>query len=123
MFTGRLKSMARTRHGRFAIVRVDLQRGVHSHCKALFSGMKGLLGGVTSSVANDQDMVAEQIHSVADEHDVLVPVHELQSKTTLILNRTSSAKRAQPSLLTEPDKQKTAEQIVTPGLHPWCPQR
>ena len=70
----------RTRHGRFAIVRIDLQRGMHPHCKALLSGVEGLLGGVASSVANDENVVTEQIYSVADEHDVLVPVHELHKQ-------------------------------------------
>ena len=95
---GPLMIVGRTRHGRFAVVRIDLQRGMHPHCKALLSGVEGLLGGVTSSVANDKNVVAEQIHSVADEHDVLVPVHELH-KVIAILFRIKFAayRRAQPS--------------------------
>ena len=69
-----------TWHGGLAIVWVDLQRCMHANCKALLCCMESLLRGVASCVADDHDVVAEEIHSVADEHDVLIPVHELYSK-------------------------------------------
>ena len=69
-----------TWHGGFAIVRVDLQGGMHANCKSLLCCMESLLGGVAPCVANDQDVVAEEIHGMADKHDVLIPVHELHSR-------------------------------------------
>ena len=53
---------------------------MHANCKALQCCMESLLGGVAPCVANDQDVVAEEIHSMADKHDVLIPVHELHSR-------------------------------------------
>ncbi len=53
---------------------------MHANCKALLGCMESLLGGVTASVANDKDMVAEEVYCMADEHDVLVPIHELQER-------------------------------------------
>ena len=69
-----------TWHGGLAIVGVDLQGGMHANRKALLCCMESLLGGVAPCVADDQDVVAEEIHSMADQHYVLIPVHELHSK-------------------------------------------
>ena len=53
---------------------------MHANCKALLCCMESLLGGVAAGVANDQDVVAEEVHSMADKHDVLIPIHELHSR-------------------------------------------
>ena len=60
-----------------AVVRVDLQRGVHAHRETLFRGVQGLPRAVAARVAHHRELATERVHGVRDEHDVLVPAHEL----------------------------------------------
>ena len=61
----------------FAVVRVDVEGGVHPDGEPLLGGVDGFSGGVASGVADDFDACAEAVDGVAYEHDVLVPAHEL----------------------------------------------
>ncbi|GER27166.1 phosphotyrosine protein phosphatases superfamily protein, partial [Striga asiatica] len=58
-------------------VKPSREGGVHADGKALLGCMDGLAGRVASGVADDFDRGAEAVDRVADEHDVLVPRHEL----------------------------------------------
>lgn len=53
-----------------AIVRIDLQCCIHSHCKALLCGMQGFTRAVTASVANHSQLAAIGVDSVGNEHDL-----------------------------------------------------
>ena len=64
-------------HGGLAVVRVDLERGVHADVEPLLRGVERLPCAVASGVADDLDVSAKSVHGVRDEHDVLVPRHEL----------------------------------------------
>eukprot|EP00976_Prorocentrum_cordatum_P046809 945866-Prorocentrum_minimum.AAC.10 len=66
-----------TGEGRLAVVGVDLQGGVHADREPLLRGVHRLLGGVGPCVADDVQMVAVGVCSVRDEHDVLVPSHQM----------------------------------------------
>eukprot|EP00212_Chloropicon_laureae_P007648 CAMPEP_0197494824 /NCGR_PEP_ID=MMETSP1311-20131121/32534_1 /TAXON_ID=464262 /ORGANISM="Genus nov. species nov., Strain RCC856" /LENGTH=340 /DNA_ID=CAMNT_0043040267 /DNA_START=74 /DNA_END=1097 /DNA_ORIENTATION=+ len=63
--------------GSLAIVRVNLERGVHANVESLLGRVHRLARGVTAGVADDLDVAPEGVHRVRDEHDVLVPRHEL----------------------------------------------
>ena len=69
------------------VVRVDLQRAVHSHSKALLRRVQRLARRVGPSVADDQQALlalpvsplapSERVDRVRDQHHVLVPAHQL----------------------------------------------
>lgn len=62
---------------RFAIVWVDLQRCMHANCKTLLCRVQRLPGGVAASIAYDLQLIAKAVDCVCDQHDVLIPTHQL----------------------------------------------
>ncbi len=56
---------------------VDLQRGVHPDGKTLLRRMQRLARAVAARVADDLDPIPKGVDRVRDEHDVLVPRHQV----------------------------------------------
>mmetsp|Transcript_2151 Transcript_2151/g.5870 ORF Transcript_2151/g.5870 Transcript_2151/m.5870 type:complete len:335 (+) Transcript_2151:141-1145(+) len=59
------------------VVRIDLQGGVHPHVEPLLGRVECLSRAVTPRVAYHLDLSSIRVHRVRDQHDVLVPRHQL----------------------------------------------
>mmetsp|Transcript_3146 Transcript_3146/g.9307 ORF Transcript_3146/g.9307 Transcript_3146/m.9307 type:complete len:343 (+) Transcript_3146:48-1076(+) len=63
--------------GCLAVVGVDVERGVHPHPKALLRGVDCLPGRIRPCVPDDLDPASKLVHGVCNEHNMLVPGHQM----------------------------------------------
>jgi hypothetical protein len=61
----------------FTVVGVDLQRCVHSHGESLFGRMNCFGRIIAASITDDFDLIAEFVSAMSNQHDVLVPAHQV----------------------------------------------
>ncbi len=61
----------------FPVVGVDLQCGIHPHRKPLLRRMQRFSRRITASVTDHRHSLPEGVDGVRDQHNVLIPAHQL----------------------------------------------
>ena len=63
--------------GRFSVVGIDLEGGIHTEGKTVTGGFQGFTGVVAAGIADDHEFITEAVDTVGDEHQVFFPVHQM----------------------------------------------